>query len=224
MRISPCARCAACAWASWDSATTGTAASPTRTGPRPAAATAETIVATLRTRARQVIPRLPRALGLRVHAASDGAPPAPRARDARSGRRPRALSSRRTCRRGSRSAAPAPSPTGSATRSCRWAATCARPSVDGSLVPARGVVLEAHAVHGLRLHPFGLDEAGCMRGSTMRAAARCWPGSRGCRSRLDDEEFLARLERCRIAYEAHALIDGAPERGAGQPARAAGRG
>jgi len=85
----------------------------------------------------------------------------------------------------------------------------------------RSFVLEvsfsAHAVHGVRLHPFGLDEAGRMQTLDHARGRGLLRGVAKMSRRLDDEDFLARLERCRLAYEGHALIDGLRNAAQGNP-------
>src|SRR5678815_3657591 len=85
----------------------------------------------------------------------------------------------------------------------------------------RSFVLEvsfsAHAVHGVRLHPFGLDEAGRMQTLDHARGRGLLRGVAKMSRCLDDEDFLARLERCRLAYEGHALIDGLRNAAQGNP-------
>jgi hypothetical protein len=76
----------------------------------------------------------------------------------------------------------------------------------------------------VRLHPFGLDEAGRMRTLDSARGRGLLRRRREMSRRLDDEDFLARLERCRIAYEGHALLDGLGTRRTERSTRARRRG
>ena len=70
------------------------------------------------------------------------------------------------------------------------------------------VSFSERAVHGLRLHPFGLDDAGCMRRLDAGRSRALLAGIARASRRLGDETFLARLEHSRIAYEGHELLTG----------------
>lgn len=75
----------------------------------------------------------------------------------------------------------------------------------------RSFMLEAevaeHAVRRLRLHPFGVAADGRIE-QLLRAEQReVLAGIGRMSDRLNDSEFLERIERCRLIYETHALLE-----------------
>jgi poly-gamma-glutamate synthesis protein (capsule biosynthesis protein) len=74
----------------------------------------------------------------------------------------------------------------------------------------RSFMLEAafaeHAVRSLRLHPFGIASDGRIRALAPAERHDVLAGVGRLSARLQDAAFLKRIERCRLVYEAHGLL------------------
>ncbi|MEO8005548.1 MAG: CapA family protein [Betaproteobacteria bacterium] len=81
---------------------------------------------------------------------------------------------------------------------------------DGHPWSRRSFMLEAqigvHAVRRLRLHPFGVAADGRIEALVPAHQRDILAGVARLSARLHDAEFLDRIERCRLVYETHALL------------------
>ncbi len=81
---------------------------------------------------------------------------------------------------------------------------------DGHPWSRRSFMLEAqigeHAVRRLRLRPFGVAADGRIEALAPADQREVLAGVERLSARLHDAEFLERIERCRLVYETHALL------------------